>query len=335
MNFYIDFEATQPEQEIISVGVVAENGNTFYALIKPQFSSISQFVTELTGLDNQKLQAGEDFTTAMDSLYNWCGLQVKGAHNWNFWSYSDADKIFLQHTLRNANTEKSILMTSFLIANLKDYSKEVKKYFHCPVSLIKAFNYIQHMEQTQNHNALEDAKMLAEVYNKIVGQQPLSSNPFANCIEKTAYTFPSGRFFCRTTGKKAKEIEFPCVEDAIEWLIEKHIKIEDRDAVHRDRIAIKIMKAIKKHNTYMGYKWRRDKYTTIITFIPEEELKIDNTLLKGMEIEPNKWVLLNEDNKYVYCVTEKDKEPKVTIMKSNLININGKNYEFRKGETNV
>ena len=27
----------------------------------------------------------------------------------------------------------------------------------------------------------------------------------------------------------------------------------------RDRIATKIMKAIRKDDTYMGYKWRRDK----------------------------------------------------------------------------
>ena len=30
MNFYVDFEATQPEQEIISIGVYCDNEKSFY-----------------------------------------------------------------------------------------------------------------------------------------------------------------------------------------------------------------------------------------------------------------------------------------------------------------
>ena len=50
---------------------------------------------------------------------------------------------------------------------------------------------------------------------------------------------------------------------AIEWLIETNISKDAREKVHRDRMATKIMKAIRKHDTYMGYKWRRDKNTKI------------------------------------------------------------------------
>ena len=48
MKFYIDFEATQPENEIIAIGAVAENGATFHSLVKPQLSSISKWVSDLT-----------------------------------------------------------------------------------------------------------------------------------------------------------------------------------------------------------------------------------------------------------------------------------------------
>ena len=46
MKFYIDFEATQPENEIIAIGACAENGATFHSLVKPQLSSISPYVSD-------------------------------------------------------------------------------------------------------------------------------------------------------------------------------------------------------------------------------------------------------------------------------------------------
>lgn len=48
MIFYLDFEATQPENEIIAIGAVAENGATFHSLVKPQFSSIFNFISQMT-----------------------------------------------------------------------------------------------------------------------------------------------------------------------------------------------------------------------------------------------------------------------------------------------
>ena len=58
------------------------------------------------------------------------------------------------------------------------------------------------MENKQKHNALEDAKMLADVFVKITDKEPLSENPF---VERAIcnYTFPSGRFFCKGKGKNA------------------------------------------------------------------------------------------------------------------------------------
>jgi DNA polymerase III epsilon subunit-like protein len=145
-----------------------------------------------------------------------------------------------------------------MIATMKDYSKDVKKYFHGGTSLIKAYNYLKDLENKQNHNALEDAKMLSEVFMRIKDQEPLAANPF---VEQTitSYNFPTGRFFCKSVGKNAKEREFDCIQDAIEWLIETNICKDSRDAVRRDKMAAKIMKAIRKKDRYMNYKWRRIK----------------------------------------------------------------------------
>lgn len=258
MNFYIDFEATQPEQEIISIGAVADNGATFHALIKPQFSSISKYISDMTGITQQMIETAKTFDCVMRDFYQWCTIQESYLIKWHFYSYGDSDVDFLKHTLQNVISENALIITSLMISTMKDYSKEVAKYFRGGTSLIKAFNYLETLENKQKHNALEDATMLADIYNKIDGKEPLESNPF---IEQKIinYTFPSGEFYCTTGGKNYKERHFVSIHDAMEWLINNHIGKEARDTVRRDKMATKIMKAIRKKDTYMGYKWRREK----------------------------------------------------------------------------
>ena len=103
--------------------------------------------------------------------------------------------------------------------------------------------------------------ILADIFAKIYDKAPLTANPFKAIREEQEahYTFPSGRFFCKGLGKNSKEREFADIHEAIEWIINTNIRIEDRENVHRDRMATKIMKAIRKQSNYIGYKWRREK----------------------------------------------------------------------------
>ena len=68
MIFYLDFEATQPENEIIAIGAVTENGSTFHSLVKPQFSSISQFVSDLTHISQEDLEKAPVQNAAEDLI---------------------------------------------------------------------------------------------------------------------------------------------------------------------------------------------------------------------------------------------------------------------------
>ncbi len=258
MNFYIDFEATQPEQEIISVGAYCDNKSCFSSLVKPQFSTVNKYIEDMIGITNEMLEDKMGLDIVFSSLYWWCVEQEKDLTKWRFYSYGDADVDFIKHSLRNIQTEKALIVASLMIATMQDYSKVVKNYFHGTISLIKAFNYLKDLENKQNHNALEDAKMLFEIFNKINDKDPLEENPF---VEKTTngYTFPSGRFYCKTTGKNAKEREFCSIHDAIGWIIENRIPKDARPNVRRDKMATKIMKAIRKKETYMQFKWRREK----------------------------------------------------------------------------
>ena len=68
MKFYIDFEATQPENEIIAIGAVAENGATFHTLVNPQLSSISTYVSQLTHISAKDLEQAPDINKALIDL---------------------------------------------------------------------------------------------------------------------------------------------------------------------------------------------------------------------------------------------------------------------------
>lgn len=331
MNFYIDFEATQPEQEIISIGAIADNGTTFHSLIKPQFSSVSKYISDMTGITQSDVEKAYDFNVVMSDFYAFCYNQESNLAKWNFYCYGDSDVDFLKHSLCNIYGENSLVITAIMIATMKDYSKEVSKYFHGTTSLIKAFNFLEEIEKKQRHNALEDAKMLAEVYSKIEGKNPLNENPFILQIreEETNYKFPSGRFFCKAAGKNAKEREFFCIEEAIEWLIETNIAKDARESVHRDKMATKIMKALRKNERYMGYKWRRDKYTKIAFIDTESELHIKNAIYYGTEVEPGHWILPRPEGNYIYVKPNEDySDVKLINLDNNKVNINGTNYQL-------
>ena len=66
------------------------------------------------------------------------------------------------------------------------------------------------------------------------------------------------------------------------------------------------MKAIRKHDTYMGYKWRRDKNTKIAFIGREDELTINDTIYYGTEIETGHWIIPNENGNYIYIKPNED-----------------------------
>lgn len=328
MNFYVDFEATQPEQEIISIGVYSDNEESFYALVKPQFSKVSKYITDMTGITNEMLEDRYDFDTALNDMYIWCANQETNLNDWHFYSYGDGDIDFLKHTMRNIETERPLVLASIMIATMKDYSQDVTKYFRGTTSLIKAFNYLKSLENKQRHNALEDAKMLADIFMKINEKEPLSKNPFVEmAIAEGNYTFPSGRFFCKAKGKNAKEREFGCIQEAIEWLINTNIAKDSREAVRRDKMATKIMKAIRKNECYMNYKWRRDKNTKIVFFHTDHELHIKDVAYCGIQVEPGHWVIRSGDN-FIYVVPNEAGDDATFTPVKNKVNINGTNYEI-------
>jgi DNA polymerase III epsilon subunit-like protein len=266
MKFYIDFEATQPANEIIAIGAVAENGSTFHSLVKPQLSSISQYVSQLTHISAEDLEKAPDINEVLRSFDWWMTQQEPDIMKCRFIAYGDDNK-FIQYTLPAVTEQHAFTVAAILMAKIEDCSKETRKFFHGSIKLVHAFNFVQSMEVEQKHNPLEDAMMLQKVYEYTQTHDPLPAHPlnpgFNNAVENTK--MPSGTFWCKTSGKNAKIHNFNSCEEAIEWLIKEVMRAKEPELIHRDRVMKNIMVAIRKKSKYCNYLWGRVK--------EEEEVK--------------------------------------------------------------
>lgn len=256
MNFFVDFEATQPGNEIISIGVICENGQTFESLVRPEKSKITPFITQLTGIKQSDIDTAPSASFAFNILYCWLLKQCQDVCGWNFFCYGNEDKTFLETTAKNIVWEDALICASIMNMRLTDVSESVKKFFHGSISLINAYNYVKNIDNIQKHQALEDAKMLMEVIKGIDGREPLKQHPL---VEKKveAVKMPSGAFTARHTKNGSVEI-FEDIESAINWMIYNIIKPKHPEAIHRERIMKNIMKSTRK-GTYANYKWSREK----------------------------------------------------------------------------
>lgn len=254
MNFYIDFEATQPENEIIAIGVVAENGATFHSLVKPQLSCISKWVSNLTHISEEDLEKAKTIDEVMIDLDLWVMSQQNNIMACHFISYGD-DAQFIKATFPAIKDKHAFIVAAYLYAKIEDCSKEVAKFFHGGISLINAFNYIESMEKKQKHNPLEDAIMLQKVMDGIKNREPLTEHPISHSANDE-YKSPSGTFWHRDI--KTKEYrEFSTCEDAITWYIKNKINPAQQDGVHRNRIMAHIMASVRSKKQYGGFKWGR------------------------------------------------------------------------------
>lgn len=264
MKFYIDFEATQPENEIIAIGAVAENGATFHTLVKPQLSSISQYISQMTHISAEDLETAPTIDKALIDFDLWVMRQENSIMNCRFISYGEDDK-FVKSTLPAITNEHAFIVAAILMAKIEDCSAETKRFFHGTIKLVHAFNYVQAAETEQKHNPLEDAMMLQKVYEHMLTHDPLPCHPlnkeFDAAMSSSSVKMPSGTFWCKhvNDGKNGKIRNFETCDDAIDWLITDVMRAKEPELIHRDRIMANIMKAVRKGTGYCNYKWGRVK----------------------------------------------------------------------------
>lgn len=278
MNFYLDFEATQFTNQIISIGCVSETGEEFYTLVNPgEKEKISQFITELTGITKDMLSAAPDPDEAFRRLYNF----IYSCNHWeepHYFCYGDNDKDFIKASIKNMGHIESIMVAQSILYALKDYSKDIKKFFNIDqaIALRKLFSFIHQDDVVQRHNALEDAQMLCEVANKMkefqkddlekirsIPNQDKPKMPVKRAPEKFI-NMTGSRWNVQTGTPQNYKIKctrggltkyFTDMEMASLWVL-KYItggSPKREDVINRRASAIR--KAIKNGTKYCGFVW--------------------------------------------------------------------------------
>ena len=166
MDFYLDFEATQFSNRIISIGCIAGNGNTFSTLVQPSDKKkVNKFITELTGITNEMLVDAPSADEAFIELYNFFVANSDGKEP-VYYVYGNSDADFLRATARHMEDTLACVTAQAIAGNLIDYAAVVKKFFAAKsdMALRKVYMLIQAEQNLiQKHDALEDAKMLETV----------------------------------------------------------------------------------------------------------------------------------------------------------------------------
>lgn len=167
MKFYLDFEATQFSERIISIGCVSENGLTFNSLVNPGVDvKLTPYIANLTGITQEQLDEASNADQAFNKFASW-------VYNICFWAedphpeyycYGKNDFTFLDRTIKHMNNPESISFAVSVRALMIDYSKTVNKHFNLQaVGLNRVYQLLQAEEHIQKHDALEDALMLKYV----------------------------------------------------------------------------------------------------------------------------------------------------------------------------
>lgn len=261
MNYFIDFEATQFSNGIISVGCVAENGNTFYSIVNTSYK-VTQFITDLTGITAEEVKNAPSQEEVFERMFDWVNINEGSPH---FYCYGNCDKDFVKNNFKDCKNFKAKAMLGYLFTDMVDYTSEVKMHFGlCKnIGLQKVYNYYNHQDQTQKHNSLEDAQMLKAVWEHIQ-ENDCEFNAFPEYmaqqfnkkvesemsdIDEKSYTVS------RIKNNKTVEI-YPSLGAAIKWAYEQIPAGEERDKTSLKTIARGIKRAAKDpHKKYRNFKW--------------------------------------------------------------------------------
>lgn len=279
MKYFIDLEATQFSNEIISIGCVREDGETFYSLVNVSKNKMTNFITELTGITKEEVSTAPSSDEVFTDFYNWI---VQDETKAQFFCYGNADLGFIRKNLNKATTVKAQMGLSILALHLTDYSKCVERHFGLikSISLKKVLAYYRQVEEVeQNHNALEDALFLKEIYDRINDEddvvecpfpgyeKPLkieiSSKPAINISRKLSIT--TDKFMdetmefdvLQTSSKRGGTIikRFSGKEATLNYIIST-MSAETQEVAQPRNVASRLIRASTRNEQYCGRWWK-------------------------------------------------------------------------------
>ena len=277
MKYYIDFEATQFSNEIISIGCVREDGDTFYSLVHSD-KKVTDFITKLTGLTQEMIAAAPTPNEVFKDFWNWCH---EVDTNPEFYCYGNCDTSFVKATFNKTTDFTAASMLGYLSLKLVDYAPVVRTRFGLikNISLVKMAEYFKGEEITQRHNALEDALMLKYVADNVEAIEMVADDPFFEDWKKKTetppkapvvyYELPEGKeleisdaennfkVFRMRKGKVVQE--YKNYADAVAWVYAQMPNPQEKERVILRNVFKNIRKAATKNTQYFSYKWRFEK----------------------------------------------------------------------------
>lgn len=268
MKIFVDFEATQFSEEVISIGAIREDGETFYSLVAPVDGKITPFITNLTGITAEMVKTALHPNEVFNEFYKWV---FNYTANPEFYCWGTSDINFLRHTFKRCFSLNAKIILGWMCGGLIDYSKQFCKLLKIKnCKLIKAYNCL-HPDVEQNHNALDDAVKLKEVFDACaVSDAPTTFaavKPFAavdvfdetSKIKWSKMGYPIGTI-CMIKNKNSPASKiFSSRTEAAEYVITTWLpapKEEKAAIIHKNTITNKIKQATNNSRKWYGYYWR-------------------------------------------------------------------------------
>ncbi len=143
-------------------------------------------------------------------------------------------------------------MLSYLYLNMYDCSGDIKEHYYVnkTISLERLARHFDNGIEEQNHNALDDAKLLKMVYEGIDGDSR-GSGDFTDYLDPNRYPDEVHRVL-RMQGETPIE-EYRNIREAVEWIKKQP---NDKGSKYIQNADEKIKYAAKNKSRYFGFNWR-------------------------------------------------------------------------------
>ena len=285
MKFCIDFEMNQFSDRIISMGVIAEDGRTFYTLMQPSKpgEKITKFITELTGITQEMIDEAPSADEAFDIFFGWLQDYYSDEVP-EYYCYGNSDKQAIKNTTKYMTELTSIVTAQSIAGAMVDYAPKIKDVFNTttPVGLARVYNFMKQKNEEQNHNALEDAKMLQYVMKNFSMLKPEDVSNLPKSTHRNRSTAPAiykswanGRGKCWTANTLAnaenwgisarntnnEQIKyFNNVETAALWMLKyfttSSAGLTAKNPDHIQKLINQINEAINSGKKFYGMEWK-------------------------------------------------------------------------------
>ena len=270
MNYFVDFEATQFSNEIISIGCVREDGAEFYSEVRAR-KKITGFITSLTGITDEQNKTAASSDEVFSRFFDW--LMESPDERAIFYCYGNTDINFIKKNLDLTKNLKAQAALSIMGTNLHDYSSVTRTHFSLVknIALIKLVAYYRGVESVvQTHDALEDARFLKEVYEHVNTESEVLGHPFPDYelgsteIKEINSPQKSPRNILKTLKHRVDmydhegevlEQSFNSIGEARHYVID-HMVTYDQKRTDKAKVENKIINANAKKTTYTGHIWR-------------------------------------------------------------------------------